>query len=129
MFFPRQESAIHTGDLQDDCEKVELEVPSYAPEGGGSVPHSNNKDHTKEIKPDICDSPSSKDHHTSYSYTIACNRPHRTIRKPACYSVDDEDGLIAYALTVAQEIPKSIEPSTYSEAISCPNSSDWLLAM
>jgi len=47
-----------------------------------------------------------------------------TVRKHACYFADDEDSIIAYALAVAQEIPKGIEPSTYSEAISHLNSSN-----
>jgi len=37
--------------------------------------------------------------------------------------------IFVLALAVAQEIPEGIEPSSYSEAISCPNSSNWLLAM
>ena len=37
--------------------------------------------------------------------------------------------MIAYALAVAQEIPKGVEPFSYSEAISCLNSSNWLMAM
>jgi len=63
------------------------------------------------------------------TYSIARDRPRRTIRKPARYAADNESGLIVYALAVAQETPKGIEPSTYSKAISCPNSSNWLMAM
>jgi len=37
--------------------------------------------------------------------------------------------LIAYAPTVAQETHEDVEPSTYFEAISCPNPSNWLMAM
>jgi len=32
-------------------------------------------------------------------------------------------------LAVAQEIPEGVEPSSYSEAISYPNSSNWLMSM
>ena len=38
-----------------------------------------------------------------------------------------KSGLIAYALAVAQEIPEGVDPSTYSEAISCAKSSNWLM--
>ena len=47
----------------------------------------------------------------------------------ARYSADNKNGLISYALAVTQEIPEGIEPFSYSEAISCPNSSNWLMAM
>jgi len=56
------------------------------------------------------------------TYSIGCDRPRRTIRKLTRYATNDENVLIAYTLTVAQEISKSIDPSTYSEAISYPNS-------
>jgi len=45
MFLLEKEFAILIGNLQDDSEKVELEVPSYAPQGGDSVPHSSSEDH------------------------------------------------------------------------------------
>jgi len=60
---------------------------------------------------------------------IARDRPKRTIRRAARYVTDGESRMIAYALAVAQEISEDMEPSTYLEAISCPNSSNWLLAM
>jgi len=60
-------------------------------------------------------------------YSIACDRPRREIRRPARYV--DSEGLIAYAFTVVEEILKSAEPSTYTEAISCPSSPNWILAM
>jgi len=62
-------------------------------------------------------------------HSIARDQQRRTIRKPACYTIDDESRLIAYALAIAQETPEGIEPSTYLEAISCPNSSNWLVAV
>jgi len=63
------------------------------------------------------------------TYSIARHRPRRTIRKPARYAIDDKNGLIAYALAVAKETLEGVEPSTYWEAISCPNSSNWLMEM
>ena len=108
IFFPRQDSTIPIGNLQDDGEKVELKVSSYAPQGGDSVPHSSSKDHIDEINPDIHDITSSKEHQTSVNDSVACNRPRKTIRKPARYSANYEKGLIAYSLAVAQEIHEGI---------------------
>jgi len=36
---------------------------------------------------------------------------------------------VTYAFTVAEEIPERAEPSTYTNAISCPSSPNWILAM
>jgi len=58
-------------------------------------------------------------------YCIACDRPKREIRRLARYV--DSEGLVAYTFIVAEEIPKSVEPSTYTEAISCPSSPNWIL--
>jgi len=60
-------------------------------------------------------------------HSIARDRPRREIRRPARYN--DAEGLIAYALSVAEEVPKGVELSTYTEAISCPSSPNWILAM
>ena len=60
-------------------------------------------------------------------HSIARDRPRREIRRPARYN--DDEGLIAYALSVAEEVPEGVEPSTYTEAISCPSSPNWILAM
>jgi len=112
MFFPGQESAIPTGELLENCEKVELEVPSNVAQGGYAVPHSSSEDHIEETNPNNLDIPSSKELQTSCHYSIAHDMPRRATRKPVCYSVGDEHGLIAYVLAVAQEIPEGIEPST-----------------
>jgi len=53
----------------------------------------------------------------------------KAIRKLTYYATNNKSGLIAYALTITQEAPKSVETTTYSDAISYPNSSNWLLAM
>jgi len=63
------------------------------------------------------------------TYSILHDRARRTIRKPACYATSYGSGLITYALVVAQETPKGVEPSTYSEAICHPNSLNWLFEM
>jgi len=60
-------------------------------------------------------------------YSIARDSPRREIRRPGHYV--DSEGLVAYAFTVAEEIPKSVDPSTYTEAISYPSSPNWILAM
>ena len=59
------------------------------------------------------------------SDSIVYDRPHMTTKKPTRYSTDNKDGLIAYAIVVAQEVPEGIECFTYCEAISYPNSSNW----
>jgi len=103
---------------------VKLEVPTNFPQGEGTLPHSSSQVHFEETNSNI---PSSKEPHAADTYSIARERPRRTIRKPAHYTADDESGLIAYALAVAQEIPEGVDPSTYSEAISCAKSSNWLM--
>jgi len=62
MFFPRQESVIPTGNLQDDSEKVELEVPSYASQGRNSIPHSSTEDRTEETNSIVHHISSSKEY-------------------------------------------------------------------
>lgn len=59
-------------------------------------------------------------------YSIARDRPRREIKRPRRYSEPD---LVAYTLTVAEETNESGESQTYSEIVSCPNSSKWLVAM
>jgi len=60
-------------------------------------------------------------------YSIDCDHSKREIRKHACYT--DSEGLVPYALTVTEEISKGVKPLTYTEAISCPSLSNWVLAM
>ena len=58
---------------------------------------------------------------------MAYDHPMREIRKPArCV---DSEGLVAYPLTVTEDIPEGAEPSTYTEAISYLSSSNWVLAI
>ena len=129
MFYPGKESAVSTGDQQDDNRKLELKVHSNVPQGGDAASHCISEDHIEETNPNSLDIPNSEELQTSYHYSTPRDRPQRATRKPACYSADDEHGLIVYALAVIQEIPEGIEPSIYSEAISCRNSSNWLMAM
>ena len=62
----------------------------------------------------------------SPQYSIAKDRPRRDIRPPQRYGEAD---LVAYVLNVAEEIDSNEEPTSYSEAISCDNSSRWMIAM
>jgi len=116
MFSPGNEPDIDAGN-QD---KVEFEV---FPQGGGSPSLPPSCSETKDHIPSPVETP------VEDLLSIARDRPRRTVRRPARYATDDESGMIAYALVVAQEISEGIKPSTYLEAISCPNSSNWLMAM
>ena len=59
-------------------------------------------------------------------YSIDRDKERRTIKPPHKYGEAD---LIAYALSVADNIESSEEPSTYEEAISCSDSGKWMIAM
>ena len=63
------------------------------------------------------------------NYSIACDRPWSVIRRPVQYVSGEVSRLIAYAFVVTEETPDGIELSSNSEAISYPNSSNWLLTM
>lgn len=60
-------------------------------------------------------------------YFIARDHLKRVIKKPTRYT--DKDQLITYALFIAHKVNEGLEPSCYSEAISCDGSSKWLGAM
>ena len=53
-------------------------------------------------------------------YSIARDREMRTIKPPQKYGVVD---LVAYALSVADNIESNEEASTYEEVVSCSDSS------
>jgi len=59
-------------------------------------------------------------------YSIERGRSRREIKRPRRCSQAD---LVVCALTVAEETNEGREPQTYSEAVSCPNSSKRLGAM
>ena len=59
-------------------------------------------------------------------YSVARDKERRTIKPPQKYGEAD---LVAYALSVADNIESSEEPSTYEEAVSCSDSSKWMIAM
>ena len=59
-------------------------------------------------------------------YSIAKDREIRTIKPPHKY---EEADLVAYALSVANNIESSEEPSTCEKAVSCSDSGKWMIAM
>ena len=59
-------------------------------------------------------------------YSIVKDRERRIIKPPQKYGEAD---LVAYALSVADNIESSEEPSTYEKAVSCSNSSKWMIVM
>jgi len=125
VFSLRKESIVGTTD-HDSNDKVELEVPTQGGATPSSLPHSSSRVHIDEPNSSTSspDEPQVED-----ICSIAHDRLRKTIRKPACYATNNENALIAYAQAIAQETPKGIEPSTYFEAIFCPNSLDWLMEM
>ena len=59
-------------------------------------------------------------------YSISRDTKRRTIKPPQKYGEAD---LVAYALSVVDNIESNEEPSTYEEALSCSDSSKWMIAM
>jgi len=73
---------------------------------------------------DVQTTTSSNQSQVEDDYSIARDRPRKEIRRLVRYV--DSKGLIAYAFTVAKEIPQSAKHSTNAEAISCPSSPNWI---
>ena len=59
-------------------------------------------------------------------YSITRDRERRTIKPPHKYGEVD---LVAYSLSVANNIESSEESSTYEEAVSCSDLGKWVIAM
>ena len=59
-------------------------------------------------------------------YSIARDRERKTIKPPQKYGEVD---LVAYALSVVDNIESSEEPSTYEATVSCSDSGKWMIAM
>ena len=106
-------SSTSTGDQEDASRKVEIEV-----ETGGAADNSSR---------DVQTATSPNQPQVEDNYSIAHDRPKRKIKRPACYV--DNEGLITYAFTVAEEIPKGAEHLTYTEAIFGLSSPSWVLVM
>ena len=115
MFSPRKESTISStniGDQLDANEKVGLKFPVDIHLGGAltsKLPHSTSEVHYYEPNSIISspDEPQVED-----IYSIARDEPWRAIRKPTRYATGDDNELIAYALTIAQETYEGIEPNS-----------------
>jgi len=106
---------------EDTSNCMEIEVETIAAQGGATNP-PNREAQVTEPSTISSDQPQ-----VEVDHSIARDRPQREIRRPGRYN--DDEGLIAYALSVIEEMPEGVEPSTYSEAISCPSSPNWILAM
>nr|ABA91380.1 retrotransposon protein, putative, Ty1-copia subclass [Oryza sativa Japonica Group] len=63
----------------------------------------------------------------SPKHSIAKDKPKRNTRPPQRYI--EEANIVAYALSVAEEIEGNAEPSTYSEAIVSDDCNRWITAM
>ena len=112
-------SSSHAGDnLENVAEKVEFEL---------EVPNGSQQDISSSFSSPPLEMPDSTMHDSDDAYySIARDKPRREIKRLRRYSEVD---LVASALTVAEETSKGGEPQTYSEVVSCPNSSKWLVAM
>nr|AAM08562.1 Putative retroelement [Oryza sativa Japonica Group]AAM10749.1 Putative retroelement [Oryza sativa Japonica Group] len=63
----------------------------------------------------------------SPKHSIAKDKPKRNIKPPRRYI--EEANIVAYALSVAEEIEGNVEPSTYSDAIVSDDCNRWITAM
>ena len=59
-------------------------------------------------------------------YYIARDRERRTIKQPRKYGEAD---MVAYPLSIADNIESNEDPSTYEEAVSCSDSGKWMIVM
>jgi len=115
-------SSTSTGNLQSTSEKVEFALKPAAPNvdvPSSSTNESNINNHC--VDDDRDDSTTSPIQQPGDDYSIARDRDRRQIRKPARYT--DSDNLVAYALSIVQEVNDGVEPASYIEAVSCVESS------
>ena len=121
-------SSTSTGNLQSTSEKVEFVLKHVAPNvdvPSSSTNESNTDDHS--LDDDRDDSTTSPIQQQGDDYSIARDRVRRQIRKSARYT--DSDNLVAYALSIAQEVNDGVEPASYTKVVSCDESSQWVMAM
>ena len=109
-----------TGDQEGAIRKVETEVETVATQGRVAN-HSS-----REVQATESNSSTNKPYMED-DYSVAHDRPRGEIMKPTRYG--DSERLVVYTITVAEETPEGAEASTYTEAISCPSSPNWVLAM
>ena len=92
VMFSHGKESVSIGNQEDASEKAEYEIPADVSKGGDTLSHSRSEVQSEEVNPNIL---------SPETYSLARDRPRRTIRKPAHYLAYDENGLIAYALAVA----------------------------
>ena len=122
MFSSREDSVVPStgaGDQQDASMEIEEETVAFQ---GGATNQPNREAQVSE--PGTISYDQSQ---VEVGHSLARDRPRREIRRPARYNDDEE--LMAYALSVAEEVPKGVEASTYTKAISYASSPNWILAM
>ncbi|URE00942.1 Nodulation protein [Musa troglodytarum] len=113
MLSSKEESTNCTNDSTQ--KQVELEI--------GSSDSFQSNSSTQRMPVDGPES-TDKDDPEEERYSIAKDRPRRDIRPPQRYA-----NLVAYALSVAEEIGGVGEPTTYSDAVSYDDSTKWLITM
>ncbi|KAG6502742.1 hypothetical protein ZIOFF_035029 [Zingiber officinale] len=106
-------SSTDAGNQVDESKKVDFEIQSDIPKPA-QTSSTDTQSSCVPVSTDVITDPQQHD------YTIARDRLRREIRKPIRF--DDESHFVAYALTVAQEIDRDLEPRNYAEAISCGKS-------
>ena len=101
------------GDQEDTSNSMEIEMKTIAAQGGATNKPNKEAQVTKPGTTSF-DQPQ-----VEVDHSIARDRPRREIGRPTRYN--DDQGLIAYALSVADEVSEGVKPSTYYEAISYPS--------
>ncbi|MEF8696035.1 UNVERIFIED_CONTAM: reverse transcriptase domain-containing protein, partial [Bacillus cereus] len=61
-------------------------------------------------------------------YSIARDRERRQVRPPLRYTGADCD-LVSYALACGSQVEAAVDPNTFNEAMSSPDSDKWVVAM
>jgi len=120
-------SSTNIGNIQGTNDKVEFEFKFAVP--GIDVPssstnESNIDDHHDDGECD--DRTTSPIQQQGDDYSIVRDKARRQIIKPAKYI---NNYLTAYVLSIAQEVNDGVEPVSYTEVVSCVESSQWLGAM
>ena len=106
---------------EDASRSMEIEVETVVAQGGAT--NQPNRD-VQVIEPVTISSDQSQ---VEVDYSIAHDHPCREIKRLARYN--DDEGLIVQTLSIVEEIPKGVEPLTYSEAISCPSLPNGVITM
>ena len=110
---------------------MELETRSQSPtveDDASSSPCSSHDDQDHDNDSPITNGSSQPQiSHQPTDYNLVRDRSKRPIIRSSKYSADKY--VLAYALLVGEETAVGADPSSYSEAISSPDSFKWLVAM